>query len=60
MIHKVGLYTTRITVMNSLHVADDGFSHIPIIDISPLVKGRGDRYAVAAQIGQACHECGFF
>jgi isopenicillin N synthase-like dioxygenase len=46
--------------MNSLHVADEGFSNIPIIDISPLVKGTSDRYTVAAQIGQACHECGFF
>jgi isopenicillin N synthase-like dioxygenase len=46
--------------MNGLPVVDDGFSHIPIIDISPLVLATGDRYAVAAQIGQACHDCGFF
>jgi hypothetical protein len=28
------------TEMNSFQVADDGFSHIPIIDISPLVGLR--------------------
>ncbi|MEW6128956.1 MAG: 2-oxoglutarate and iron-dependent oxygenase domain-containing protein [Acidobacteriota bacterium] len=38
----------------------DGFSHIPIIDISALVQQKPERRAVAAQIGQACRECGFF
>lgn len=54
--------------MTILQVTDNGFSHIPIIDISALVFGTGeapaktlrDRHAVAAQIGQACRECGFF
>jgi len=46
--------------MNGLQVVKDGFSHIPIIDISPLVLGTCDRDAVAAQIGQACREWGFF
>ncbi len=54
--------------MTIFQVTDDGFSQIPIIDISALVKGTGnyptqtvsDRYTVAAQIGQACRECGFF
>jgi len=36
------------------------FSHIPVIDIQALVSGTGDRHAVAAQIGQACRESGFF
>lgn len=35
------------------------FSHIPIIDIAPLV-GDGDPGAVAGAIGRACRECGFF
>lgn len=35
-------------------------STIPIIDIGPLIDGREDRHAVAAEIGQACRECGFF
>jgi isopenicillin N synthase-like dioxygenase len=46
--------------MNTLYVADEGFSHIPIIDISAFVLETGDRNAVAAQIRQACRECGFF
>ena len=39
---------------------DEGFSHVPIIDISALVAGTGARHAVAARIGEACRECGFF
>jgi isopenicillin N synthase-like dioxygenase len=46
--------------MSGLQVVEDGFSHIPIIDISPFVLGTSQRAAVAAQIGQACRECGFF
>jgi isopenicillin N synthase-like dioxygenase len=37
-----------------------GFTRIPVIDVNPLVTGRGDRSAVAQQIGQACRESGFF
>ena len=33
---------------------------IPIINISPLIDGIKGRQAVAARIGQACRECGFF
>ena len=33
---------------------------IPAIDISTLIGGREGRHAVAAEIGQACRECGFF
>jgi isopenicillin N synthase-like dioxygenase len=33
---------------------------IPIIDISQLIGGTEGRHAVAARIGQACRECGFF
>lgn len=35
-------------------------THLPVVDISPLVSGSGDRNVVAAQIGQACRENGFF
>ena len=33
---------------------------VPIIDVSPLVKGSGDRLAVATQIRKACTTFGFF
>ncbi len=33
---------------------------IPIVDIAPLVSGRGHSDAVAAQIGRACRDQGFF
>lgn len=36
------------------------FTQLPIIDIEPLLIGVGDRNAVAAQIGLACRESGFF
>src|SRR2546425_419333 len=34
--------------------------HIPIIDITALVSGPGDHREVAARIGQACKDWGFF
>lgn len=33
---------------------------LPILDVSPLVTGAGDRAALAAAIGRACREVGFF
>src|SRR5262245_17244370 len=36
------------------------FSHIPIIDVGPLVAGDPSQTAVAKQIGEACRESGFF
>src|SRR5262245_33619392 len=36
------------------------FSHIPIIDVGPLVAGTAGQEAVAARLGQACCESGFF
>jgi isopenicillin N synthase-like dioxygenase len=33
---------------------------IPVIDIGPLVGGEPGRHAVAAEIGRACREDGFF
>src|SRR5262245_51610349 len=36
------------------------FSHVPILDVSDLLNGAPGRRAVAAQLGQACRESGFF
>jgi isopenicillin N synthase-like dioxygenase len=36
------------------------FSHIPIIDVSALVAGSTGQENVAAQLGHACRESGFF
>jgi isopenicillin N synthase-like dioxygenase len=36
------------------------FSHIPIIDVSPLVAGGVDLHGVATEIGCACRDTGFF
>ncbi len=36
------------------------FSHIPIVDVSDLVAGGPGRRAVAALLGEACRESGFF
>ena len=41
-------------------MAHDSHSHIPVVDISALVSGTTGRYDVAARIGQACCDCGFF
>lgn len=35
-------------------------STVPVIDISPLVSGQGDRKNVAKQLHAACRESGFF
>ncbi|HEX5736434.1 MAG TPA: 2-oxoglutarate and iron-dependent oxygenase domain-containing protein [Blastocatellia bacterium] len=35
-------------------------SDIPVIDITPLVSGAGDRGRVASDINRACRESGFF
>jgi isopenicillin N synthase-like dioxygenase len=34
--------------------------HLPVIDIRPLILGAEGRSAVAAQLGRACREYGFF
>ncbi len=36
------------------------FSHIPIVDVSELVAGAPGQQRVAAQLGEACRESGFF
>jgi isopenicillin N synthase-like dioxygenase len=36
------------------------FSHIPIIDVSELLAGGPSQSAIAAQLGAACQESGFF
>jgi isopenicillin N synthase-like dioxygenase len=41
-------------------VAQETYSHIPIIDISALVNGTNERREVAVKIGQACRDWGFF
>jgi len=33
---------------------------LPVIDVSPLVTGKGDRSVVASEIAQACRDSGFF
>ena len=40
--------------------AGQDFSHIPVIDVSDLVAGAAGQQAVAAQLGTACRESGFF
>ncbi|MBW4605644.1 MAG: isopenicillin N synthase family oxygenase [Hassallia sp. WJT32-NPBG1] len=45
--------------MKISQVVEKGFSQVPVIDISGLIKRSGDLTA-ASQIGQACRECGFF
>ena len=48
------------TIVHHDNITLNHDSHIPIIDISPLVLETEDRHEVAAKIGQACRECGFF
>src|SRR5882672_7075587 len=36
------------------------FSHIPIIDVGPLIAGAPSQTAVAERMGEACRESGFF
>jgi isopenicillin N synthase-like dioxygenase len=46
--------------MNNYKYRKDTESNIPIIDIRALIHATDDCHKVAAQIGQACRECGFF
>ena len=39
---------------------DSEFSRVPVIDVSALVVGGGDRRQVAEAIGAACRQSGFF
>jgi len=34
------------------------FTAIPIVDVSPLISGTGDRAATIARLDDACHRCG--
>lgn len=38
----------------------EGEGRVPVINVNPLVLGTEDRHQVAAKIGQASRECGFF
>ena len=38
----------------------DPTSEVPIIDVAPLVADAGDQEAVAAAMGRACRDNGFF
>jgi isopenicillin N synthase-like dioxygenase len=46
--------------METMEGADGAHSPIPIIEISSLIRGTEAKYDVAAQIGRACRESGFF
>ena len=39
---------------------NDSRLHIPVVDISALISGSEDRHRVAAALGQACRDFGFF
>ncbi|MCI0391082.1 MAG: hypothetical protein MOB07_20235 [Acidobacteria bacterium] len=43
-----------------MEVVDDSRSLIPIIEISALTRETDARHTIAAQIGEACRDCGFF
>jgi len=36
------------------------FSHVPIIDIGPLIAATTQKASVTDQLGAACRQCGFF
>jgi isopenicillin N synthase-like dioxygenase len=36
------------------------FSHVPVVDVAPLVSRTAERVRTARQIGAACRESGFF
>jgi len=44
----------------AVSMTDDPTSEVPIIDVAPLVADAGDQEAVAAAMGRACSENGFF
>ncbi len=48
----------RMTPSVTQALAD--FSHVPVVDIGPLVAGTPRRLDVARELGRACRECGFF
>src|SRR4029453_16857304 len=36
------------------------FSHVPVVDVAPLLARTAGRVRTAEEIGAACRECGFF
>jgi isopenicillin N synthase-like dioxygenase len=43
-----------------IEIRTQDFSHIPIIDVRELVAGTAGQRSVAARLGDACRESGFF
>jgi len=41
-------------------MSSNEFSHVPVIDVAPLVRHIDQRVHTAEQIGAACRESGFF
>ncbi len=37
-----------------------GLTHLPLIDVKPLIDGEPERFGTGRQIDQACRELGFF
>jgi isopenicillin N synthase-like dioxygenase len=46
--------------MNAPQNSHADFSHVPVIDIAPLVARCDAQRSAAEQIGKACRECGFY
>ena len=44
----------------SIRMSPGEFSHVPIVDVAPLVNRSAQRARTAEQIGDACRDCGFF
>jgi isopenicillin N synthase-like dioxygenase len=53
-------HTARGVISATSKMAQGTSSQIPIIDIGPLVHGAEERHAIAARIGDACRDFGFF
>lgn len=43
-----------------MHDASADFASVPVVDVSALVTGQGDRQSTAEMLGRACRDVGFF